>query len=164
METVLVLACFYGLLFTEALNDGLVHRFKVEKKKIYGYGHHIAQLFLIIAAAWSGAYLFPEVIQRFGLFSSNTGWLLLTYILTRIAFFDVFYNTIAGHEFGTIGTTDIWDITIKWILVQIGNFFVWFLGLFKLKFDARLLVMFYNIVKIGLAFMSAVWIDKHVLY
>lgn len=162
MGTIKIIGWFFALLFAEALNDGLVHRFKVEKKIIYGYGHHAAQLLLIIVAACTGVYVAYDIIKYHGLISQNFGFALLTYTMIRIAFFNIIYNTIAGHSTNTIGNTDIFDVALKWLMYKVGQFLSWVCSLFKIKFDARIVVMLFNTVKIGLAFYACILIDKYV--
>lgn len=170
MGTIELMRWFFGLLLAEALNDGLVHRYKVEKKVIYGYGHHAAQLVLIIVAVLFGAVFGDTYLDTHhgfipmvkSLWTVKVLWSLIAFIGIRIAFFDFIYNSIAGHKTGTIGKSDFWDVAIQWCMVQLGNLIALILRLFKVNFDSRFILMFYNIFKIALAFVSVIWLDRHV--
>lgn len=172
MKTIELIGWVFELIFLEALVDACIHRLKVEKKVIYGYAHHIYQIMLLGSYFCFGAFfeskigVFPHT-GWWQIFSPEMWWFILGFVMIRVGFFNLLFNTLANYKGKAdgMGNTDIVDVLLS-------NLLRW-LGLVIDKsikkrdgkgFDCTYLLLIYNILTIGIAFLGCILLDKYVGY
>lgn len=93
------------VIFLEALVDGLVYKSWTKHKVVYGILNHITQIFLLVGFFFWGHW------YAYDIWSIESLWVLITYTMFRIGFFNFFYGFITGDE--DLGKTDIFDIILS---------------------------------------------------
>lgn len=171
MNAIAVIGFCFLLMFLEALTDAFQHRQKIQKKVIFGYAYHITQILtFVVFFIFGGAFLYWIMGSTHGnvwqaLVDPRTLWLLVGYTMIRIGFFNMFFNWLANYkDEDGLGTTDIFDVILTALLMWLGQGIEWLLGKFGVKFDYRYLIMIYNIVKIGIAFVGCIFIASRAAY
>lgn len=91
-------------IFLEALTDAL--NYLSWTKGLNGVWHHVSQIFLILSVFFIGYFYKKELNNKF----RTILLLLIAYILIRIGFFDLIYQSLTNTD---VGNTSLWDKLIR---------------------------------------------------
>jgi hypothetical protein len=113
--------CLLILLWLEAFTDATDYLYKKTTKQIFGTLTHSLQLITFASFAAFGMLMGYEC--RFG--TGHFNWIVLLYtiigyILFRIAIFNLIYNKLIGQPALYIGTSNLYDRVLNWIISKLG--------------------------------------------
>ena len=109
------------LLLLEDITDVTEYLYKSTAKKIYGFLTHSAQLIMFGAIGLFSMWL--GYACRFGTGHFNWiafAYIIIGYILLRIAVFNAIYNLLTKRPILSLGTSNVYDNILNWIIKILG--------------------------------------------
>jgi hypothetical protein len=116
-----LILCLLILLWLEALTDATNDLYKQTSKKIYGFLTHSSKLVMFGAIGLFSMWL--GYACRFGTGHFNWiafAYIIIGYILLRIAVFNAIYNLLTKRPILSLGTSNVYDNILNWIIKILG--------------------------------------------
>ena len=111
---------------------------------MFGLISHSTQLLLFTSFTVFGAYV--GYVSSFMTRNFNwvvVGYVLLAYVLFRISFFNVVYNKLVGQSLLSIGTSNIYDKILNWIIKMMKKIGVQDIRYFEMIYENGMVLCFF---------------------